>query len=94
MKSPPTSVVNLVDLDFIKNRARVIDVAAFLDRVERAGQANDFRVQALRQALKRLSEPGTLRARSVLEDLSDPSSEPIAVAHTKGATGACPPATP
>ena len=88
MKSPPSETVDLVDLDFIKTRARLIEIAAFLDRVERAGQADDFRVQALRRSLFRLSEPGTTRAENILHDLSDPTNDPIDVAHTQGAAGA------
>jgi hypothetical protein len=78
----------LVDLQFIDARSRVIDVAAFLDRMERHGQAGDYRVQALRSALRELlsDEPG--RARRVLESLSDPSTEPIPAATIQGAFGA------
>jgi len=78
----------LVDLQFIDARSRVIDVAAFLDRMERHGQADDYRVQALRSALRELlsEEPG--RARRVLEALSDHSTEPIAAATIQGAFGA------
>lgn len=78
----------LVDLQFIDARSRVIDVAAFLDRMERHGQASDYRVQALRSALRELlsDEPG--RARRVLESLSDHSTEPIPAATIQGAFGA------
>jgi hypothetical protein len=78
----------LVDLQFIDARSRVIDVAAFLDRMERHGQAGDYRVRALRSALRELlsDEPG--RARRVLESLSDPSTEPIPAATIQGAFGA------
>ena len=78
----------LVDLQFIDARSRVIDVAAFLDRVDRHGQADDYRVAALKQALRELlsDEPG--RARRVLESLSDHSSEPIPAAAIQGAFGA------
>jgi len=81
----------LVDLQFIDARARVLDVAAFLDRVQRHGQDSDFRVLALKAALAELSSPDPGRARRVLEHLSDPSTDPIPAATTQGATGAPPP---
>ena len=79
---------DLVDLGFMDARIKLIDVAAFLDRVQRHGQEDDYRVRALREALSVLgsSEPG--RARRILESLSDPSQEPIAAANTQGAFGA------
>jgi hypothetical protein len=80
----------LLDLYFIDARARLIDLAAFLDRLERAGGEEDFRVEAFLNALKELDEPGADRARRVLLALSDPTREPIAAAPGKGACGAWP----
>lgn len=79
---------NLVDLQFIAARAQLIELAAFLDRVQRHGQDNDYRVAALRQTLAELAtaEPG--RARRILEALSDPSADPIPAATIQGAFGA------
>ena len=81
---------SLVDLQFIDARSRLIDVAAFLDRVERHGQDGDFRVTALRTALLEVlkNEPG--RVKRVLESLSDPTVEPIPAASMQGALGAWP----
>ena len=78
----------LVDLQFIDARSRVIDVAAFLDRMDRHGQADDYRVVELKRALLEVirDEPG--RARRVLEALSDPTVEPIPAAAIQGAFGA------
>lgn len=78
----------LVDLGFMDARIKLIDVAAFLDRVQRHGQEDDYRVRALREALSILGsdEPG--RARRILESLSDPSEEPIDAAMIQGAFGA------
>ncbi len=78
----------LLDLYFVDARARLIDIAAFLDRLERAGAGDDFRVEAFQRALKELEKPGADRARRVLMALSDPTSEPIAKAPGKGACGA------
>ena len=85
--TPPTSV-NLVDLGFMDSRSKLIDLAAFLDRVQKAGQDGDFRVQALRNALTLLSQDKPQRAKDVLLSFSDPSVEPIAKATMQGAIGA------
>jgi hypothetical protein len=79
----------VVDLYFMEHRARLLDVAAFLDRIDRAGAGDDdFRMQAFRRALGVLQDGQPERARRILELLSDPGSEPIAKAGMKGATGA------
>jgi hypothetical protein len=78
----------LLDLYFVDARARLIDIAAFLDRIERADAGEDFRVEAFRRALKELEQPGADRARRVLLALSDPTSEPVEQAPGKGACGA------
>jgi len=83
--------VNLADLGFMDARSKLIDLAAFLDRVQRAGQDGDFRVQALKRAIGLLSLDQPSRAREVLLSFSDPSSEPVAKAAMQGAIGACPP---
>ena len=80
----------LLDLYFVDARARLIDIAAFLDRMERAEGAEDFRIQAFRRALGELEKPGADRARRVLLALSDPTVEAIAQAPGKGACGAYP----
>ena len=85
--TPPTPV-NLVDLGFMDSRSKLIDLAAFLDRVQRAGQESDFRVQALKDAIQLLSLDEPKRAQEVLLSFSDPSTEPIAKATMQGAIGA------
>ncbi|MGA3170536.1 MAG: hypothetical protein ABSE62_05935 [Chthoniobacteraceae bacterium] len=80
----------LLDLYFVDARARLIDIAAFLDRVERADAGEDFRVEAFRRALKELEKSGADRARRVLLAFSDPTSEPVEKAAEKGACGAYP----
>ena len=85
--TPPQSV-NLVDLGFMDARSKLIDLAAFLDRVQRAGQTADFRVQALKNAIALLSLDEPKRAEEVLLSFSDPSREPIAKAMMQGAIGA------
>ena len=80
----------ILDLYFMEARAKVIDLAAFMDRVERATGDEDFRMNAFREALKELDKGNPDRAKRVLLSLSDPTSEPIAAATTKAACGAWP----
>lgn len=83
----------VLDLYFMEARAKLIDVAAFLDRVDRGEGPEDFRVKAFRRALTELQSPAPDRAKRVLLSLSDPTTEPIANATTKAATGAWPEAS-
>lgn len=82
--------IDNVGLDFIAVRHKLLDVAAFLDRVERTGESSDFRVQSLQKALPLLSCGGMERAKAILEHFSDQSAEPVGMAPGKGATGAVP----
>ncbi|HWN96468.1 MAG TPA: hypothetical protein VNT99_15670 [Methylomirabilota bacterium] len=79
-----------LDLYFMEARAKLIDVAAFLDRVERSEGEPDFRWPAFVNALKALGTGDAQRARQVLLSLSDPTAEPIPAATTKAACGAWP----
>ena len=80
----------VLDLYFMEARARLIDLAAFIDRVERATGQEDFRIAAFRAALAELTKTGAHKAKNVLLSLSDPTTEPIAAATTKAACGAWP----
>ena len=71
-------------------RAKLIDLGAFIDRVERAPGQEDFRMKAFRTALAELSQGDSHHAKRVLLALSDPTTEPIAAATTKAACGAWP----
>ena len=68
----------VLDLYFMDARCKLIELAAFLDRVDRAEGTADFRLDAFREA------------EAVLRSLSDPTEEPIAKAPGKGAVGAWP----
>ncbi|MGH8017304.1 MAG: hypothetical protein ACREIA_03295 [Opitutaceae bacterium] len=85
---PACSPRAIVDQDFASARAKLLDVAAFLDRVERYAAADDFRCAALRQAAALLVDGKPERARRILEKLSDPTTEPDATSSGKAATGA------
>ena len=88
MKLKPDAAVNHVDLSFMDARARLLDIAAWLDRIERYGQTDDYRVKAFEAALLLLAESGAGRTKAILLALGDPGDEPIPEAHTKGAAGA------
>ncbi len=84
---------DVIDRYFLEHRAKLIDVAAFLDRLDRAcdhGVAgNDYRVTALFRALNILSDGQTNRAGRILEIFSDKTTElPQSADGIKGAAGA------
>jgi len=85
---------DILDLHFMDARFKLIDLAAFLDRVERHEGEADFRFEALKKAIPLLlsAQPGG-RAKAILDALSDPSTEPIEKATTQGASGAPRPAS-
>lgn len=78
----------ILDLYFMDARSKLIDLAAFLDRVDRGEGDADFRFDALKEAIDELHSGEPMRARSVLMSLSDPTTEPLAKAPGKGAVGA------
>jgi hypothetical protein len=91
------SRAGVIDAYFLEHRAKLLDLAAFLDRVERTGgepgaaasPADDYRLAAFRRALLILSDGRPERARRVQEAMSDPTLEPLAsAAGLKGAFGA------
>ena len=98
MKRPsptcPLTRRRVADLYYLEHRAKLLDLAAFLDRVDRAAadtDEEDFRVAQFRLALAILTDGKSERARRVLEHLSDPTSEPLeSAAGMKGAAGAWP----
>lgn len=64
----------MVDRFFIENRTRLIELAAYLDRIDRAPGPpvdGDFRVRALKRGLERLLGPGdrTAAIQMLLSDL-------------------------
>lgn len=85
---PSPQAATVVDLGFIAIRAHLLEVAAFLDRVERHGVADDFRCVALRNAARLLADGQPARARRILECLSDPTTAPRDASDGKAAHGA------
>jgi len=80
----------VLDMYFMDARCKLIEIAAFLDRVDRGSGSEDFRLEAFRKALAELKSTGAGRAEKVLLAFSDPTVEPIPAATTKAACGAYP----
>jgi hypothetical protein len=90
----------ILDLYFFEARSKLIDIAAFLDRIDRAedkGGGDDYRLKAYREALRALAEtasadgtPPVSRVEQVLLAFSDPTEAPLEKAGGKAASGAWP----
>lgn len=91
MISSPMSAKEILDIYFIENRARILDIASFLDRIERYKESReakaDFRYKAFIKALK-LLEADENRTKAIQLIFSDMSSEPIESAVGLKAVGA------
>lgn len=91
----PLTVTQAVDRYFIPCRFQALEIAAFIDRLGRcadaAGAPEDFRVAALKRAAQVIADDAPDKAKRIQELFSDPSMEPLAAAHTKGACGAADP---
>jgi hypothetical protein len=59
----------VLNRDFLETRSRILEIAAALDRIDRApgriGESPDRRLAQLRQAIEALLEPGPGRAETV-----------------------------
>ena len=78
----------VLDLYFMDARSKLIDLAAFIDRVDRAEGVEDFRMTSFRGALAHLTQQTRDKAKDVLIAFSDPTTQPIPAATTKAACGA------
>ena len=83
MNTPQSSPV---DLYFVDALSKLIDIAAFMDRVQRGGETDDYRYQMCLQALQGLDS--THRAEAVLGIFSDMTPDPKQVATHGPASGA------
>ena len=90
----PLSQRQLVEEFFIEHRTKVLDLAAFLDRLDRASELNaedDFRLIALRQALEVLcANGGASRIERIQMILSDVNTDLLEQLDQKSAFGAYP----
>ena len=92
----PKTGRELVDEYFIENRTRLLEIAAFLDRLDRTDGSlvdRDYRVRAFRDALRLLDAPPAqgeplTRVERIQHLLSDPTTEPLENLDTKSARGA------
>jgi hypothetical protein len=89
----PLTQRQLIDEYFIEHRTKILDIAAFLDRFDRASARDaedDFRIAAFREALGLLtSSQGTpSRLHAIQMALSDPRTELLDHLDRKGAFGA------
>jgi len=92
--SCPVPRSRVIELYFMEHRAKVLDIAAFLDRLDRAPDDlghEDFRITALKQAIGLLLDDQSGRAKRVLDHFSDPTEPPLkSAAGLKGAFGVYP----
>jgi len=86
----PLTAKELIDEYFIENRTRLLEIAAFLDRLDRVDASSagrDFRMKAFREALAALAGGGGRLDRIQLI-LSDPRETPLDALDRKSALGA------
>lgn len=93
MAIAPQTKQQVIDSYFMEHRAKLIDLAAYLDRIDRAqGEAvDDFRDIAFRSAIEILLDGESHRAKRILESFSDFTADlPQSAEGMKGAAGAVP----
>lgn len=89
--SCPLTQRQLIDEYFMEHRTKVLDIAAFLDRLDRAAARDaedDFRLVAFRQTLRELTSATPGRVERTQMILSDQTTEPLAELDRKAAYGA------
>lgn len=89
--SCPLSQQELIDGFFMESRTKILDIAAFLDRLERCEDdsgSDDFRILAMKKAMQELNsnEPG--RVERVLMIFSDQNTDLLEELDRKAAYGA------
>lgn len=87
----PMSRTDLIDEYFIENRTKLLDIAAFLDRLDRADAAGalpDYRLEAFREAVEALGDAGLCRVKTIQTIFSDPTTAPLEALDQKSARGA------
>ena len=89
----PMSAKEVLEAYFLENRARILEIASFLDRIDRAKASEtgktDFRYKAFMRGLKILLESEGNRTKALQINFSDLSKEPRRnAAGLKGTYGA------
>ena len=86
------TATEILDLYFIENRARLLDIASFLDRIDRYAGAEearkDFRFRAFARTLQLLAGEEGDRVTAIQLVFSDPTSDPLESAAGLKAFGA------
>ena len=89
--SCPLSQQDLIDEYFMESRTKILDIAAFLDRLQRSTDDSgndDFRILALKKAMQELNSDEQGRVERVLMIFSDQNTELLAELDRKAAYGA------
>lgn len=89
--SIPLGAKELVDEYFIENRTRLLEIAAFLDRLDRIDPGyieRDFRMKCFHAAVSSLSASGVDHVQEIQTVFSDPTDDPIGTLDRKSAMGA------
>jgi hypothetical protein len=88
----PLTTGEIIDEYFIENRTRLLELAAFLERIDRSADSSDaredFRMMAFHQALDILASTAPDKMDQVQFVFSDPTIEPRETLDTKSASGA------
>lgn len=81
----------VLDIYFLENRARLLEVAAFLDRLDRTDDPElarqDPRYRAFFAALRLLQGPSPHRTGDIQLLFSDPTDDPIQTAEGRSTIG-------
>jgi hypothetical protein len=97
VRTCPLTTRQIIDEYFIENRTRILELAAFLERLDRSADGADpradFRVQAFDRALQILASSSPNKMEQIQLLFSDPTTEPRATLDTKSASGVWNPAT-
>ncbi len=87
----PLTQRQLIDDFFLEHRTKILDIAAFLDRLERSIEhdaEDDFRIVAFREALRFVSSGTPRRVEQIQMLLSYPVTELMAERDQQNAFGA------
>jgi hypothetical protein len=93
----PLTTGQIIDEYFIENRTRLLELASFLERIDRSADGGDacgdFRMTAFHRALDVVASNAPDKMDQVQLIFSDPTIEPREKLDTKSASGAWNPAT-
>ena|SRR5256885_15906145 len=93
----PLTAGQIIDEYFIENRTRLLEVAAFLERIDRSANGGDahedFRMTAFHRALHVLASNATDKMEQIQFIFSDLTIDPREKLDTKSASGAWNPAS-